>query len=748
MNLGTDVETTAVTSSAQTWFVGAVFDDRSENQIERFLADGVWENGYEHKYIDLVRSMRKGDRIAIKSSYIRRRGLPFDSRGQAVSVMAIKAVGTVSENVGDGRVVHVEWTRVDPVREWYFYTNRQAVWRVLSGDWKADGLITFSFDGASQDIERFCNAPFWAERFGTQPATQRRFAWTKFYEAVADKLLAYRNDRAPLVAALREISSRRDGLGYLADDHYTDGTSGFVRDICPFTTLGLFNRGIKLAGRKALAQELAEFLGVDENVPETFEGIPILNNLKSWYFPYEDDREPDHIDALWSVFAAGLKIADPEEEVKSEFARTFDAANGRMGVAWNLTIGLYWIRPWSFPSLDNNSQTYITQKLGVPIGHNGAKRRCSSGDYLAVIDALEPRFEEASYPVHSFPELSLEAWKFKPAVSINDEGDSNRDAEVVNDGSGQEAEKFETVRNPAPMVAYVIDDIIKDGCFLPRLRIEEILDELRGKKNVILQGPPGTGKTWLAKRLAFALIGERDDSKVRAVQFHPNLSYEDFVRGWRPTGEGKLSIADGVFMEAVRAASEDPKSKFVVVIEEINRGNPAQIFGEMLTLLEASKRTPSEALELCYPDKEGRRIPVHVPENLYVIGTMNIADRSLAVVDFALRRRFGFVTLDPSLGAEWRGWVTDERSVDRGLVGDIERRVNELNGQIGSDSRLGKKFRIGHSFVTPAYRLEADETRKWFKRVVETEIGPLLEEYWFDTPEEARKASERLLEGW
>jgi len=299
-----------------------------------------------------------------------------------------------------------------------------------------------------------------------------------------------------------------------------------------------------------------------------------------------------------------------------------------------------------------------------------------------------------------------------------------------------------------PIVPYSVDDILKDGCFLERNEIDRLLDRLRTKKNLILQGPPGTGKTWLAKRLAFALMGQKDDSKVRAVQFHPNLSYEDFVRGWRPTGEGKLSLADGVFMEAIKAASKDPSSKFVVVIEEINRGNPAQIFGELLTLLEAGKRTPNEALELCYPDADGKRRPVHIPENLYVVGTMNIADRSLALVDLALRRRFAFVGLEPRLGTAWRDWVVKECAVDPALVSDIEHRIAELNDQIAADARLGKQFRIGHSYVTPAHRVEAGDTKKWFRQVVETEIGPLLDEYWFDAPDEAQKACARLLQGW
>jgi 5-methylcytosine-specific restriction protein B len=201
-------------------------------------------------------------------------------------------------------------------------------------------------------------------------------------------------------------------------------------------------------------------------------------------------------------------------------------------------------------------------------------------------------------------------------------------------------------------------------------------------------------------------------------------------------------------MEAIKAASKNPSSRFVVVIEEINRGNPAQIFGELLTLLEAGKRTPNEALELCYPDADGKRRPVHIPENLYVIGTMNIADRSLALVDLALRRRFAFVDLVPRLGATWRDWVAKVCAVDATLVADIERRIEALNEQISADARLGKQFRIGHSYVTPAYPLEAGETRKWFQQVVETEIGPLLEEYWFDAPGEAQKACERLTQGW
>lgn len=177
-----------ISNTRPSWFVGAAYN-RTEDQTPRFLAEGIWENGYEDgKYGDLVRSMRPGDRIAIKSSYTRKRELPFDNRGATVSVMAIKAVGTITANLDDGKRVQVNWTPVSPPREWYFYTNRATVWRVAPGGWMEDGLLAFTFDGQQQDLDRFRNEPFWRERFGDANGEQR-FRWTSFYSAVATKLL-------------------------------------------------------------------------------------------------------------------------------------------------------------------------------------------------------------------------------------------------------------------------------------------------------------------------------------------------------------------------------------------------------------------------------------------------------------------------------------------------------------------------------------------------------------------------------
>lgn len=722
------------------WFVGATYGG-TDDQSPRFLEEGIWENGYHDKYLDAVKSIQVGDRIAIKSSYTRKYGLPFDNRGRTVSVMAIKAVGTVKENLGDGRTLKVDWKPLDPPREWYFFTYRSTVWRVLPGDWTTDALIGFTFQEKAQDINRFRNAPYWRERFGDTAFDKRRFNWTGFYEAVADKLVTLRNRRDELISGIHAIASKVDGLSNL-QDQFADGSSGPLSDICPFTAMGIFNRGITDANRKAIASELANLLGESEPVPGSFEGIPILNNQKSWFFGFDNKRQTDDIDILWEVFARAIAIADTDDaEARSAFVTAFDNATQRYGVGWNLTMGLYWVRPWHFPTLDVKSRRYISKKLNIHIGMNGPNGRCNASDYLAVLDTLEARFQEDAYPVHSFPELSLAAWLHKDSGTStlpnatdpdaqNDEADATPDAEVT----------------VAPIEPYSVDDILADGCFIARERLEEILTRLRTKKNLILQGPPGTGKTWLAKRLAFALMGQRDDTKIRVVQFHPNLSYEDFIRGWRPAGDGKLTLVDGPFVEMMKAAEKDPKSRHIIVIEEINRGSPAQIFGEMLTLLEVDKRTPNEALELSYQRSDGER--VFVPDNLYVIGTMNIADRSLALVDFALRRRFAFIDLEPTLGKPWRDWVQSQCGIDLEILVEIEKRLIALNNEISADTGLGPQYRIGHSYVTPPFGVPISDARKWFRQVVETEIGPLLDEYWFDGLKRSQKARERMLEGF
>lgn len=717
------------------WFVGAATG--AGDETERFISEGIWENGYEDKYLDLVRSVRPGDLIAIKSSYIRKKDLPFDNKGLPVSTMAIKAIGKVTRNSLDGRHLNVEWWEVDPVWEWYFFTNRTTIWKVEASDWMRKALIEFAFAGGEQDYDKFCNDPFWAERFGRKSTAQDLFPWTEAYERIADALLQFKDDRSELVRALHEMDEELDPFTPM-EDRDAKGRPFPLEDICPFTVMGIFNRQTTEDNRRASLERIASFLGVKVGRINSFRGIPRLNNQNSWFFGWHYLRESDDMDRLWTAFEAGIEFADLQDTASEDyFIQAYDAALDVRGASWRLSTGLFWIRPWTYPTLDGPSRAFIEKRLKMKIGRSHYKRIAEAADLLALKDSLEQRFQEVDFPAHSFPELSHLA----DIEAVG--GDRFDDLEVA---EAEEVIHESEEISESPVQAfdpYSTRDIINDGCFLSHDEVDAIVDRLRSKRNLILQGPPGTGKTWLARRLAYALMGEKAKPRVRSVQFHPNLSYEDFVRGWRPSGDGRLELVDGPFLEIANQALQDASNQYVLVIEEINRGHPAQIFGELLTLIEADKRTPDAAIELSYGVKGDK--PMYVPANLYIIGTMNIADRSLALVDYALRRRFAFQDLEPRLGEAWRSWMGEQYGMSASLCRDFERRLADLNSTISSSPTLGSQFCVGHSYLTPARGQEIKDPVNWFRQVVNTEIMPLLREYWYDNPEAVDKASQDLL---
>jgi 5-methylcytosine-specific restriction protein B len=277
------------------------------------------------------------------------------------------------------------------------------------------------------------------------------------------------------------------------------------------------------------------------------------------------------------------------------------------------------------------------------------------------------------------------------------------------------------------------------GLFMSAGKHDEIIARLKRKKAIILQGPPGVGKTFVARRLAFAMMGMKDVRRVAMVQFHPSYGYEDFVQGFRPTRTG-LERRDGVFYQFVRSARNDPGRDWFFIIDEINRGNLAKIFGELLMLIEADKRGPEHAIPLTYSESPDETF--YLPANLYFIGTMNTADRSLAMVDYALRRRFAFETLDPALDSPaFATWLKERKASDV-LIARIRARIESLNEVITSERDLGSRFRIGHSFFCPPDGHTPDEA--WYREVIAGEIQPLLEEY-FDSPARVEKLVAELL---
>ena len=297
-----------------------------------------------------------------------------------------------------------------------------------------------------------------------------------------------------------------------------------------------------------------------------------------------------------------------------------------------------------------------------------------------------------------------------------------------------------TPLNP-PLPPYSIEDATKD-LFLPARDFQRFLKLLDSRKNLILQGPPGTGKTFIARRLAWCLIGHRDNRPVEMVQFHQSYAYEDFVQGYRPADGGGFELRDGVFHRFCTRARSRPGTPHVFIIDEINRGNLSRIFGELLMLIEADKRSEDYAVALTYANPSAPRF--HVPDNVHILGMMNTADRSLALVDYALRRRFAFQTLAPAFRLRGFDRYLEKQGAAPDLIRRIKTRMNALNRKIRGDGELGPGFEIGHSYFVPD---EGDEpSDAWYEDIVDSQIEPLLREYWFDSPEDVGKAVARLKE--
>ena len=430
------------------WFAGAAFDGW-KNQTDRFVRDGVWENGYDDRYLDRVKSIQPGDRIAIKSTYRRKWGLPFDNGGENTATMAIKATGVVRENMGDGRKLLVDWTPMQSRREWYFFVYQRTLWKLTrDSGWQAAALIDFTFDGAEQDYEKFLRHRF-PERY--------------------------------------------------ADDDPNDDRGG--SDVA---------------------------------------------------------RRPAEVDV---------------SEVATELL-------------------------------------------------------------------------------------------YEPGV------------------------------------------------------LQNITNLLEDKRQIIFQGPPGTGKTYAARELATFLAGS--NGQVTLVQFHPSYAYEDFVQGYRPTltaeGQAGFKLRNGPLVTAAEAARAEPNAPHFLIIDEINRGNLAKVFGELYFLLEYR----DHAMSLQYARDEDEAQEFSLPTNLYIIGTMNTADRSIALVDLALRRRFHFVEFHP------------DRPPIRGLLSRwLKRHAPEMAWVADAVDEANRRLDDRPAAIGPSYfmRQGLDESR--VRLIWDHNVMPYLEECLF-----------------
>ncbi|RPF56541.1 AAA family ATPase [Abyssicoccus albus] len=521
-----------------------------------------------------------------------------------------------------------------------------------------------------------------------------KFDWLPFYEEFSEVLYNYRDNQDELHEIIVDYFKEESLLSYLNFNHDEWWPEGKVID--PFSIFGIFNRGINDENRRKIIRHFIEVFNMSSHVPSDFDGIPRLNNMRAFY------ENKDNV--MWELYIQAINY-DKDSNNSDEFQQAFDNAIAVKGNGLtSITMGLYWVQPHNFLALDQLNCKYLMHEFGMDIKSNNMGYE----EYINVIETVKSIKGDTS-----FFELSLDAYLNKESKDS-----SNQDRE------SDDKTSMDIIKEPQQTEDYVDrynKEQFLDEVFLSEEDYETLTSLLYRKQNIILQGAPGVGKTFTAKRLAWSLIGSKDSSKIEMIQFHQSYSYEDFIMGYKPQGDGFV-LKKGIFTTVCDKAINDPDHHYFLIIDEINRGNMSKIFGELLMLIEKDYRE----VEIKLPYNAEK---FSVPKNLYIIGIMNTADRSLAMIDYALRRRFSFFEMKPGFDSEQFNNISI--NLNNSKFSKIIDLVKQLNEEIKLDSSLGSGFCIGHSYFLGKDN-HKDET---LKQIVQYDIIPILKEYWFDDEE-------------
>ena len=641
-------------------------------------------------------------------------------------------------------------------------------------------------------------------------------------------------------------------------------------DIDPFTVFALFNKQISYETRRDIITEIKKEFNVENNVPISFHGIAVVNNLKATFYWFSEGRGENDLNNLWEIYEIALNYPNQEG-----FIQLYNNILTQQGIKWNITMGLNWIRPFTFINLDTNTRNLLSS---LEIFSQDFRKMLKSlktppqgEEYLKICEEVKSSLNKTEY--NSLPDLShgaylnklkrieypkegigdgdvqtIKYWLISPGVGANwwEDFYQNGEIGIGFEGTGDLSkynskdeikQKFQELagdksshRNNVHACWQFVHDIqigdvifVKNGMseiigrgivegdyeyddtkpyhkirkvkwthrghwqskdklpmktltditnytefvkdikelfvseeyteeeipeiHYPEYNSEKFLEEIyvseedynilvnliKNKKNIIVQGAPGVGKTFMAKRLSYSIMGEKNVERVMMVQFHQSYSYEDFIMGYRPSKEG-FELREGSFYKFCKLAEEDEDNDYFFIIDEINRGNLSKIFGELFMLIENDKRGEKNKIQLLYSDEL-----FFIPKNVHIIGLMNTADRSLAMIDYALRRRFAFFDLKPGFDSD--GFKDYQSQLDYSKFDNLIEVMKELNQEINDDESLGEGFRIGHSYLC---NIKSENIEEKLNYIVEYELIPLLKEYWFDDVGKVEYWSERL----